>query len=203
MTFRWREIGCAFGLLLAGLASGAAADHPAGIILYAEGADGVSLLLADHLPPSQRGWAAFGGMHEQDETPAETAARETEEETNGFFSRTELLARIKNSAPLFDGAYAFYFVKVPMVPIREITKLHLYDGEAAYRERGPFAWVPFSAIERQLAAKSPILDSRYLPADARTNRLWTVWLNNLRVAIEAHALPWAADRTKMKSGVAN
>jgi len=201
MTFRWREIGWAVGLLLAGLVPGVAADHPAGIILYAEDTDGVSLLLADHLPPSERGWAAFGGTHEKDETPAETAARETEEETNGFFSRAELLARIKNVTPLFDGAFAFYFVKVPRVPIGEITKSHVHDGEAAYGERGPFAWVPFSAVERQLTAKAPILDSRYLPAEVRTNRLWPVWLHNLRIAIDAHALPWRPDhRTDAKSG---
>jgi 8-oxo-dGTP pyrophosphatase MutT (NUDIX family) len=200
MIFPLRRLACALGLLLVGLATGAAADHPAGIILYAQDARGVSLLLADHQPPSRRGWAAFGGTHEAGESPAETAARETEEETNGFFPRAALLAKIKDTPPLFDGAYAFYFVKVPLTPAAEIARGRSHADDEAYRERGPFAWVPYAEIARQLDAEAPVIDPRLLPAETRTNRLWPVWMHNLQVAREAHALPWEKPRTGAADG---
>lgn len=228
---------------------------PAGILLYAQEADGsVWLLLADHTPPSQRGWAAFGGSHDAGETLAETAARETEEETGGYFKRADLLKAIEGQQPVFDGVYGFYFVQVDKVPVAQIEAAAAATVAAvaasaaaavpattagsataavpaatarpaaaagaamaaAYTERGPFAWVPYTQVERWLDA-SPVegsaiprsgrlyfIDEEWLPpttsSQARVNWFWPVWLNNLRVARAAGVIPWQASAPASASG---
>lgn len=170
---------------------------PAGIVLYAETEKGVQLLMADHLPPSKRGWAAFGGAHEGRETPAETAARETEEETHGYFKKKDLLEQIGAQKPFFDGPFAFFFVKVAYVPVEELLKAAIPEGNSSFRERGPYAWIPFDEVAPWL--KTPLsqpdqakLPDQLLPKEAATGWLWAAWLHNMRAASEAGALPWAS-----------
>ncbi len=179
--------------LIAAQPASADVDEPAGIVLYAETPDGIEFLLADHAPPSDRGWAAFGGHGEPGETVAETAARETEEETNGFFRRDDLLAQIVDQSPIKDGPYSFYLVKVDRVPISEIEKHAIPTDNVAYAERGPFAWIPLSQIQRffdPATVTFPLrIQPEFLPPDRHTEHVWPIWLHNLSVALEANALP--------------
>ena len=67
-------------LIICGRAS---AQGPAGTILYFRSGQDVYLLLAEDSRKT-RGWGSFGGGANEGESPAQTAARETEEETRGF-----------------------------------------------------------------------------------------------------------------------
>ncbi|RYD75036.1 MAG: NUDIX hydrolase [Verrucomicrobiaceae bacterium] len=173
---------------------------PAGIVLYHRSGEEVFLLLADHQPPSTRGWGAFGGSYEEGETPAQTAARETEEETRGYFKRVELLNKIKDQTPFEDGVFSLFFLEVDHVPAEQIAGGKIPEGDNSYRERGPWAWVPFSEILRHLKTEphpqaAAILDSRLLPAGVASKHYWPVWLHNMHRALNAGALPWIKVKT--------
>ncbi|HDI59061.1 MAG TPA: NUDIX domain-containing protein [Desulfobacteraceae bacterium] len=189
-------------LLLAaapGLA-GDAAGGPAGAVLYTCTDQGVFLLLADHRPPSRRGWGSFGGRHEPGESPAETAARETEEETRGYFKRAAILAAIGDQQPAYDGFFTQYFVQVDDVPAEAIAKATASSNDRVYAERGPWAWIPYTEIRRLInsghSAGLLRIDARYLPADAHTDWVWPTWLDSLRVAIEQGVLPWETQKVE-------
>lgn len=178
---------------------------PAGITLYAEEDGKIFLLLADHaMPARHRGWAGFGGMNEFGESTAQTAARETEEETNGYFSREYLLKLIEGQPPLLDDRFTFYFAKVPKVPVEEISGRHSGLLSRFYRERVNYAWVPWQQVARYLDVKaaadgrSYTIDASYLPEKAPTNWLWPVWVNNFRVAERAGRLPWQRSGTPVE-----
>jgi 8-oxo-dGTP pyrophosphatase MutT (NUDIX family) len=185
-------------LLVTGAAvSGCAGGRPAGTVLYTDTRQGVFLLLADHRPPSTRGWGSFGGRHEAGETPAETAARETEEETRGYFHRAAILAAIGDQSPVCDGRFAQFFVRVGDVPAASIAEAAPPSDDPVYDERGPWAWVPYTEIQRLLEMgdrrRALRIDPRYLPADAHTDRVWPTWLRSLRKAVEQGALPWETE----------
>ena len=175
-----------------------AAERPAGIVLYSESANTVYLLLADHAHESakSRGWAAYGGGPHDGESPAETAARETEEETRGFFQRSQLLEKISGQDPVIDtNGFALFFAKVDFVPAQQVTNSRPEGNDRAYTERGPYVWIPFSVIAKYLddeivRDRKYLVDERFLPETRNTNWFWWVWLRNLRTAIEADALPW-------------
>ena len=175
-----------------------AGDTPAGVVLYAETPQGVVLLLADHTPPSKRGWSAFGGSHEPGESIAETAARETEEETRGYFKREAILAAIKTQKPVMDGSFALYFVKVDHVPIDDISKAPIPPDKPTYAERGPYAWIPAAEIERLVIPNyaQPLLQisAEYLPVNKHTDYLWLIWVHNMRRAIKENAIPWKQEK---------
>jgi len=180
----------------------ALAEGPAGILLYTETDEGIELLLADHAPPVDRGWAAFGGHSEPGETYAETAARETEEETRGYFRRADLLEAIKDQKPTMDGPFAFYFVKVDRVPASEIMNTKPPTREAVYFERGPYAWVPLKETEKFFNPDTitfPLrLNPEYLPEGRFTDWVWPIWLHNLSVALEAGTVPWKQNAASEK-----
>lgn len=177
-----------------------AAAPPAGIVIYASTNDEVYILLADHRHPSERGWAGFGGGANEDETLPATAARETEEETNGYFSRDMLRKGISGQEPVIDGSFHLYFLEVDFVPARRIENNRPSASEASYMERENYAWIPYSDIKQHLLAKSSKermrLDRRYLPTEAKTDWLWDVWVQNMRVALESSMIPWERGASK-------
>ncbi len=183
----------AVAILAFTLTASADIDEPAGAILYADTPDGIQFLLADHAPPSDRGWASFGGHGEAGETIAQTAARETEEETRGYFSREELLKKFASQPPIQDGPYTFYLVKVDYVPASEIANHPLPPDQPAYAERGPFAWIPLSQLQRffdPATVTFPLtIESHLLPPDRHTDWVWPIWLHQLSSSLEAGALP--------------
>ncbi len=175
------------------LTATAGVDEPAGTILYADTPDGVQFLLADHVPPSDRGWASFGGHGEVGESIAETAARETEEETRGYYSRAGILSKIDGQTPVQDGPYAFYLVKVDHVPIADIANHPIPPDQPTYAERGPFAWIPLTQLQRFFDPATVtfplVIESELLPPDRHTDWVWPIWLHQLSAALQADALP--------------
>lgn len=177
------------GFLVPSQLLSAGSGTPAGILLYARTKQGILLLLADHRD-SDRGWAGFGGSHEENETPAETAARETEEETRGYFSRGNLLKQLKGQEPVYDNGFAAYFLEIDFVPASKIRKKKLTTSNEAFLERGPHAWIPLNEALKYLEKAPPYpIDSKLLPKDRKTSYFWPTWLNNLRAATKAGRLP--------------
>jgi len=180
-----------FTLVLCGLSW---AQRPAGMALYLDSGGEVYLLLADH-ETGPRGWGAYGGGAHEGETPAETAARETEEETRGYFLRDHLLKLIGSQAPVIDdNGFALFFAEVDFVPAPRIANNEPPPGDD-YLERETYAWIPYSTIEGYLTEeidpeRQYPIDPRYLPAGSRTNWLWPVWLGNMRKAVQSDAIPW-------------
>ena len=172
----------------------AAAEPPAGMVLYYQSGGEVYLLLADHAG-SDRGWAGFGGGGREGETIDETAAHKAEEESRGYFKRADLLQRIKGQKPVMDGAFAAYFAEVPFVPAPRVMNHTPPEATETYLERSAFAWIPYSTIEDYLkeeidrTKKYPV-DAVFLPAGSKTPWFWPVWLGNMRKAYTSNALPW-------------
>lgn len=173
------------------------AGTPAGILIYTQSGNETYILLADHAFRSQqkRGWGCFGGAAEQGESTAETAARETEEETRGYFKKELLLDKIKGAAPLMDEGFALYFVRVDFVPAVRIANNTELGSDISYSERGPYAWIPFSDIQKYLSneidrKKTYPIDPDFLPENTCSRHYWTALLLNLKRAMAENRLPW-------------
>ena len=185
---------CLWIVLLLGQGIGAVAEQPAGIVLYFRSGGEIYLLLAEHAG-SKRGWAGFGGNPEAGETVAETAAREGEEETRGYFKRAALLAKIKGQSPVVEGKFATYFVEVAFVPAQRVMNNSVPSGNHAYLERSTFAWMPYSILEDVLREKidrnkTYRIKAEFLPASSQTQWFWPAWLRVMHKAAANRALPW-------------
>ena len=188
-----RFLSCFVVVLL--LAGHVAAQGPAGLVVYFESGDEVYLLLAEHAG-SKRGWAGFGGGPREGGTISQTAAHKGMEESRGYFSQTDLLAAIKDQAPVMDGDFASYFAKVDFVPAPAVMNHPVPEENDAYLERSTFAWIPYSAVEGFLGEeidrkKRCAIDPAFLPKGSETGWLWPIWLSNMRKAAVAGALPWS------------
>lgn len=164
-------------------------------MLYHRQGEEIFLLLADHQAPSKRGWGGFGGKYEEGESPAQTAARETEEETRGFFNRTELLEKIKNQVPFEDGEFSLFFVEIDRIPVEQIAASKVPEDKKAYRERGPWVWFPLSEVMQFLKAEPDpktiaSVSVRLLPEGHSSKHFWPVWLQSMYRAFNAGVLPW-------------
>ncbi len=164
----------------------ACAGGPAGTVLYHRDGDSVFLLLAND-SKGTRGWSAFGGGAEAGETIRETAARETEEETRGYFSRTWLAERIANQKPLRSRGYHMYFVEVPFVPAQRVMNNPVDDNQAAMKETQFYAWIPLSELESALSKDNPSeadlrMNALYVPRGCESRSFWRVWVLNMRDA---------------------
>lgn len=185
----WRS-----GLLMVLLCGTAAAEAPAGMVLYFESGGEVFLLLAEHAGTS-RGWAGFGGGPRDGESVAETAAHKAEEESRGYFKSADLLKIIKDQAPVMDGDFTSYFARVDFVPAPSVMHHPVPEENDAYLERGTFAWIPYSAVAPFLQAdidrkKKYMIDPAFLPAGSETQWFWPIWLGNMRKAAVTQSLPW-------------
>jgi len=186
-------------------ASSAYANGPAGIVLYHRDGDSVFLLLADH-GQSKRGWGAFGGAANPGEDRRETAARETEEETRGYFSRDWLRRQIAEQTPVQSGGFSMYFVEVPFVPAQRVMNNPTKENDKGMHERGYYAWIPFSQIEHVVAKEEPSAEDLkvnplYLPRGSNSGPFWDVWVRNMRDAMKQGAFPWDKDTTKTEQDV--
>ena len=179
--------------ILTGFAPAISAQ-PAGTVLYMESGGEVFLLLADHTDSATRGWGGFGGSHEHGETPVQTAARETAEETRGYFTAEALEGRLEGLTPLIDGSFHLYFLEIDFVPAPSVANNRPPSDTIYFRERGPYAWIPWSEVRQYLASEEPappfVIDGRYLPASAERDWFWDVWIRNLRLALRENAIPW-------------
>jgi 8-oxo-dGTP pyrophosphatase MutT (NUDIX family) len=183
-------------LILAYLITGTATAHAAcgaGTVLYTRDGDTTWLLLADHVHWFQRnrGWAAFGGLCD-DDTPQEAAARETEEETRGFFARAAIRERIEEAKRLRTGDYYTWFVEVDHIPAEQITQHTPPRQQSSYYERGPFTWVPLNVIWQSIDQHYPgrvWLPSQYLPQRRNTSWLHDAFVASMITARKNHLLP--------------
>ncbi len=173
------------------------AEQPAGILLYFKAGTEVYLLLADHQGARDRGWGGFGGGPHEGESPAETAARETAEETRGFFLSADLLKQIEAQTPVIDtNGFALFFAEIPFVPAQRVTNHQPNSSDRSYFERGVFAWIPFSEVKKHLVndmdgVQKYLMDKHFLPAGSNADWFWDVWIGNMKMALDTHALPWA------------
>ncbi len=194
MTRRWNLWLLTLLLTWGGFANGSAppehAKPPAGMILYCRQGDEVYLLLADHRT-NRRGWAGFGGRADAGESVAETAARETEEETRGYFKRAELMAGIRGQEPYVHGSFHLFFLEVKAVPIEAIESIELPQHKLGYLERGPFAWIPYKELQRAYGDSlgRAKIRSTYLPERGRPY-FWRHWLEQMQEAERQGRLPW-------------
>ena len=175
------------------LTHGADAKCAAGTVLYFTVKDKTHLLLADHQFPGQRhrGWSGFGGLCDGDPVDV-AAARETEEETKGVYNRQEIFARIGGSPKIQIGDFTAFFVEVDYVPAIVFNNQKPAGVASGYFERGPYAWVPYTAIRQVIdinRSGKAFIAGKYLPLDASTNWLFEPFLKSLIEAEKAGILP--------------
>lgn len=176
------------------LSPNVAADCGAGTVIYFKFKGEIYLLLADHTWSHQRdrGWSGFGGYCGGDSVDV-AAARETEEETKGFYSRNEILARLASSPKIRVGDFTTFFVEVDFVPAIVINNQKPSDRTAGYFERGPYAWIPFSVIWQAIAKRRTggvQIPRKYIPRDNQSNRLFEAFVTSLLAAKKAGIFPW-------------
>jgi len=176
------------------LAQNAAANCGAGTVIYFKFKSEIYLLLADHTWSHQRDrtWSGFGGFCDGDPIDV-AAARETEEETKGFYRRDEIFARLVSSPKIRVGDFTTFFVEVDYVPAIVINNHKSSVRTAGYFERGPYAWIPFSVIWQAIAERRTgrvQIPQKYLPPDKRSNRLFEPFVTSLLAAKSAGILPW-------------
>ncbi|MEM8955448.1 MAG: NUDIX domain-containing protein [Verrucomicrobiota bacterium] len=179
------------GLLSVSLVYSVWAGNPAGIVLYFEDGQDVFFLLADDAD-GVRGWGAYGGGSEEGESVMETAARETEEETRGYFRREWLLEKLRGQRPVKSAnGFRMFFVEVPFVPAQRVMQNPLEDeANPVFRERAHYAWIPESDLKRALEDGSTDIDPLYLPSSCEVKSYWDVWLDNMADAYRRNACPW-------------
>ncbi|MFO8163112.1 MAG: NUDIX domain-containing protein [Desulfatiglandales bacterium] len=182
--------------------SSAFAEGPAGIVLYLVEGQNVFLLLADHSKHT-RGWSAFGGGADPGETQQATAARETYEETRGYFSQVWLSQQISKQEPVRSKGYSMYFVEVPFVPAQRVMNNPTEEKNKAMVERRCYAWIPFSEIEAilekdNLSTEHLRMNPLYLPACSKSDSFWHSWIKNMHGAMKQGAFPWSSPVTNTK-----
>jgi 8-oxo-dGTP pyrophosphatase MutT (NUDIX family) len=171
----------------------ATASCGAGTVLYFKFKGETHLLLADHSLSSHpwRGWAGFGGRC--DGEPADkAAARETEEETRGFYKREKTLAKLSSSPSNLLNGFTTFFVEVDYVPAIVFNNQKPTSQAASYNERGPYAWISFSAIWQAIGNKrsgKAHIPKKYLPSNALTNWLFNDFVLGLIEAKRAGVFP--------------
>ena len=188
------SISLIFLCILAFGAQNAFAGCGAGTVLYFKFKQETYLLLADHGFSHQRdrGWSGFGGRCDG-QPPASAAARETHEETKGFYSQKEIMAKLDPQSSISVNDFTTYFIEVDYVPAEVINNYRETNKSSRYRERGPYAWMPLSAIWRTIEnEKSGLmyLPAKYLPPEAHTNWLFKPFVNSLLEAKSGDILPF-------------
>ena len=168
---------------------------PAGILLYCR-LDGEILILVANDRLGMRGWAGFGGGDKKGETAAMTAARETSEETRGYYRQPWLFRKIADQRPVKQWGYHFYFAEVAHVSAKTIMKHRLPRLSPAYLETQHYAWVPFSELKPLLTKKTLTdadlrLHPRHLQPGSNSGSYWRVWIDNMRHLHLKDAFPWS------------
>jgi len=181
-------------LVLTLLSQNAYADCNAGTVLFFKFNDEAYLLLADHSSGShpQRGWSGFGGRCDEDELSAKAAARETEEETRGFYKREKICRKLSSSSSNVANGFTTFFVEVDYVPAIVFNNQKPTSSAASYNERGLYAWIPFSEIWQAIENRQngrPLIPKKYLPPQSHTDWLFKEFVLSLIAAKRAGVFP--------------
>ncbi|MCG8591956.1 MAG: NUDIX domain-containing protein [Proteobacteria bacterium] len=163
----------------------------AGVIAYTEIQGQTYVLLAEHRNNS-RGWGTFGGRRDPGESVREAARREFREETRCVYDDAEL-APLDPGRRRDRGGFAAFVLEVPFVPAPVFERARERDGcrGKAFRERGPWIWVPVAALVELLNDRGPHrLPKAYVP-DGQSRGLWAEAAKGLRDAL---AQGWLAPR---------
>jgi 8-oxo-dGTP pyrophosphatase MutT (NUDIX family) len=176
------------------MSQNAMASCGAGTVLYFKFKGETYLLLADHNWRHQRdrGWSGFGGLCDGEPVDI-AAARETEEETKGFYSREKIFANLGSSPKIRVGDFTTFFLEIDYVPAIVINNQESSQHGVSYFERGPYAWIPISVIRETIAERQPgrlPIPRKYLPPDAHTDWLFEPFVTSLTAAKKAGILPW-------------
>lgn len=167
------------------------------MVLYFQNDDEVFLLLGEDR--DERGWSAFGGGAHEGESVKETAARETSEETRGYFKKDWLLEQLEGKVAVKSNGFHLFFVEVPFVPAMRVTRNEISEKtESALTEMSHFAWVPVSDLEQVLAGQSEAIEERFLPTTSKSDFYWSIWLANMRDAYRHRACPWLDKKEPVK-----
>ena len=170
------------------------AEGPAGIVLYFRDNGTTYLLLADDIRKN-KGWSAFGGAADAGETTRETAARETEEETRGFFKRGALLKEIQTQPPFIHNGFTLFFVEIPFVPAQRVQRNPIaHKLNIAMYERVNYAWIPESDILKAFDHNQAKVSALYLPRKSRSDFYQRHWLLTMKAAYAQNACPWQKRR---------
>ena len=96
-----------------------------------------------------------------------------------------------------NAFYYYFFIEVPYVAADTINGYGVKGKAAVYQERGPYAWVPFSAVRayldlsyEELAETDMVVPQEYLPEGVLNHHFWSFWILNLKVAKERSGLPF-------------
>jgi 8-oxo-dGTP pyrophosphatase MutT (NUDIX family) len=189
-----KTIGCLLAIwILMLMPRDAMAGCAAGTVLYIKFKGETYLLLADHnwYRQRDRGWSGFGGLCDGEPVDV-AAARETEEETKGFYSREQIFNRLDSSPKIHVGDFTTFFLEIDYVPAIVINNQESTQHGVSYLERGPYAWIPISVIRDAMIKKQSgrmFIPEKYLPPDAQTNWLFEPFVASLRAAKKAGFLP--------------
>jgi hypothetical protein len=176
------------------------AQTAAGTLVYSYVDGEVMLLLADHAigQDRERGWGGFGGTIKDNESPFIAAARETEEESRGYFPRAMVERKIRDQEPVIDGEFALYFLEISNIDPALIYRQPIGGLPESYHERGPYMWIPFASVSRHLeqygTAVGIEIEPGHLPDAAVSSWYWDIWLENIVAATLVDALPWIQDQ---------
>ena len=170
------------------------AEGPAGIILYFKDKGTTYFLLADDIRPS-KGWSAFGGIANRGETYQQTAARETEEETRGYFKRDCLMKKIQHQKPFSEHGFTMFFVEVPFVPAQRVKQHPIANKfSISMHERVNYAWIPESEIVKAFDTKEAKVNPLYLPRPIRSDFYNRHWIRSMKSAYAQKVCPWQKGR---------
>ena len=168
----------------------------AGTVIYFNDGNENFLLLADHRKKGQkkRGWAHFSGGCEMGEGMAKTAARESEEESKGFFKREWVESKLETTPYLIIGDKAIYFVQIPFAPAQQINHYRTDNPLKVYKERGPYAWIPYRLIlpiikMRIDPNKRYPIATEFLPKKHHTDWFYSRFLMDMQKAYQRGIFP--------------
>jgi len=130
--------------------SGAQVEYVnAGVLPYSTATGEVTVLLG--FDAGEGHWSDFVGTCTPGETPAQTAARQFEEETRGGYQLADISRRLQGAAPVEIGNTRIFLIEVPQVSARQLERLSKDRGF----EKTDYCWVPLLELLESIDDRGP------------------------------------------------
>ncbi len=130
--------------------SGAQVEYVnAGVLPYSTATGEVTVLLG--FDAGEGHWSDFVGTCTPGETPAQTAARQFEEETRGGYQISDISQRLQGVAPIEIGNTRIFLIEVPQVSARQLERLSKDRGF----EKTDYCWVPLLELLESIDDRGP------------------------------------------------